>query len=268
MKYQSPGISGCKIELEGKVVRKSCSPEYAHRLAVQQQKQYDYRNTFAGSGIVVPKVYLAAHGWFTMEYLPYKGYIKFAEENSVFEVKNQLSKLIDYIGGSFEDTQYLTDYEAFDLQPSEIDRPNFPRGYEWLAQFIGAYYKNKQAAIPVGNCHGDLTFANLLFGDGNMAVIDFMDTPISSPILDVIKLRQDAKYHWTSFMSEEKHDRTKIKIIDNWFLSELDKVLEQFNVDMDGYKWLEAMNYLKIFKYANGDRRIHSYLVKIIGEIL
>ena len=48
--------------------------------------------------------------------------------------------------------------------------------------------------IPVGTCHGDLTFSNILFNGNNYYLIDFLDSFIESPLLDIVKLRQDTAW--------------------------------------------------------------------------
>ena len=45
--------------------------------------------------------------------------------------------------------------------------------------------------IPMGKCHGDLTFSNILFNGNNYYLIDFLDSFIESPLLDLVKI----EYH-------------------------------------------------------------------------
>ncbi|MEB3375992.1 hypothetical protein SFC43_32790 [Bacteroides sp. CR5/BHMF/2] len=41
--------------------------------------------------------------------------------------------------------------------------------------------------VPVGQCHGDLTFSNILFNGNNYYLIDFLDSFLESPLLDIVK---------------------------------------------------------------------------------
>lgn len=49
---------------------------------------------------------------------------------------------------------------------------------------------DEEINIPVGQCHGDLTFSNILFNGNNYYLIDFLDSFLESPLLDLVKIRQ------------------------------------------------------------------------------
>ena len=51
--------------------------------------------------------------------------------------------------------------------------------------------------LPVGPCHGDLTTANIVYDD-RVLFIDFLDCFVSSPVMDVAKLRQDTRHGWVA----------------------------------------------------------------------
>ena len=40
--------------------------------------------------------------------------------------------------------------------------------------------------IPIGICHGDLTFSNILFNGNNYYLIDFLDSFIEYPLMDIV----------------------------------------------------------------------------------
>ncbi len=265
MEIQAPAISGCTIKLLGDVVVKECPEEYAQRLADQCDKQRTYHQVFALHGIRVPMVLNYGRTWFSMEYLPYIGYIKFIETASYTEVKKVMQRLLEYLDASIADMGLYWQTCQEDPVEKAIAHPSFPIEYQWLKLSISRF---RMSDLPLGRCHGDLTFSNLLFGNGNIAVIDFNDTPVSSPIFDVIKLRQDAKFHWTSFATPGKHDRRKIELVDSWFLAGIDSILMRYKVNIRDYKYWEALNYLKIFRNVAGDKRMCEYLVKNIMEIL
>jgi hypothetical protein len=52
-------------------------------------------------------------------------------------------------------------------------------------------------AVPFGQPHGDFTTCNLLLrSDGGLIAIDFLDSDVPSPVVDVAKLRQDTRWGW------------------------------------------------------------------------
>jgi hypothetical protein len=66
--------------------------------------------------------------------------------------------------------------------------------------------------VPVGNCHGDLTFANMLVDTENreFCMFDFLDCFVESPLQDIAKLLQDARHQWfltQTNIPEDKHAR-------------------------------------------------------------
>ena len=52
--------------------------------------------------------------------------------------------------------------------------------------------------MPLGPCHGDLTFSNIIVSPtGSLNLIDFLPSFIESPIWDIVKIYQDLKYGWS-----------------------------------------------------------------------
>ena len=50
--------------------------------------------------------------------------------------------------------------------------------------------------VPYSFCHGDLTFANIIFHSNRLYFIDFLDSFIDSYLIDFAKLKQDLFYFW------------------------------------------------------------------------
>ena len=67
--------------------------------------------------------------------------------------------------------------------------------------------------MPIGVCHGDLTFSNILFTSTNYYFIDYLDSFIETPIQDIVKLRQDTKYFWSTMMYKKKYDIVRLNMI-------------------------------------------------------
>lgn len=66
--------------------------------------------------------------------------------------------------------------------------------------------------VPVGQCHGDLTFANMLVDTENreFCMFDFLDCFVESPLQDIAKLLQDARHQWfltQTNIPEDRHAR-------------------------------------------------------------
>ncbi len=59
--------------------------------------------------------------------------------------------------------------------------------------------------LPCSVCHGDLTLSNILVSpDGTrLAMIDFLDSFVDSPVLDMVKLRQDTLFGWSTRLAAD-----------------------------------------------------------------
>lgn len=74
---------------------------------------------------------------------------------------------------------------------------------------------------PVGNCHGDLTFSNMIVSDnGEICLIDFLQTFFESPLQDISKVVQELKYGW-SHRYCKKYQQTIGQISNAWTFNEL-----------------------------------------------
>ena len=125
----------------------------------------------------------------------------------------------------------------------------------------------KDMQMPIGKCHGDLTFSNILFSDNNYYLIDFLDSFVESPLLDIVKLRQDSAYLWSQLMYSGNCDTIRLKIIAKKIDSEIDKFASQFDWYNDNYKIFQLMNFLRILLYAK-DTVVINYLKNVINQLL
>lgn len=86
----------------------------------------------------------------------------------------------------------------------------FPQLQQHIERF--KFYCNKDLMMPIGECHGDLTLSNLKVTEANeLALFDFLDCEINSPLQDAAKLIQDFEYGW-SFRKEKASVRLKGEI--------------------------------------------------------
>jgi len=98
------------------------------------------------------------------------------------------------------------------------------------------FYELNEMEIPIGKCHGDLTLSNILY-NGKFIIIDFLDSFIETPIMDIVKIKQDTKYGW-SFMIAEQSINTRMKCI-----------MKEINNNLDNrFKHFEWFKYCKIFE--------------------
>ncbi len=122
--------------------------------------------------------------------------------------------------------------------------------------------------IPVGRCHGDLTFSNILFNGNNYYLIDFLDSFIETPLQDIAKIRQDTAFRWSQLMYTKRYDSVRLSIICNKIDSELDAYFSnKYQWYAEHYKCLQLMNILRILPYSH-EERVVDYLKNVLNSLL
>lgn len=109
--------------------------------------------------------------------------------------------------------------------------------------------------IPIGKCHGDLTFSNILFDAAGPAytLIDFLDPYLETPLMDMAKLRQETYCDWSSLAATTTHDRSKYRIA----MAAVREVVEESFRRLPWYAALidvfETQNLLRVVQYAQDE---------------
>ena len=138
-------------------------------------------------------------------------------------------------------------------------------------EFLSHIEKELQALpdriqIPLGKCHGDLTFSNILFTDRKIILIDFLDNFIETPLQDIVKLRQDTKHLWSLRLYKKKYDGTKIEILLNYLDNLIDKHFSKYEFYRKYYFIFQKINLLRILPYAK-DKQTFQYVANEIIKL-
>lgn len=75
---------------------------------------------------------------------------------------------------------------------------------EWTETHISA-----QTSLPIAWHHGDFSFENLLVAQGGKEIwaIDFLDSPIESPLIDLGRIWLDSEFGWWKFHMKRNSNR-------------------------------------------------------------
>lgn len=122
--------------------------------------------------------------------------------------------------------------------------------------------------IPVGRCHGDLTFSNIMVARDASAIslIDFLDSFIESPLIDLAKLRQDTLFRWTLLMGPGVTDRLRFAQVMNYIDIQITKNYENLPWYRNHIDLILAINMLRIAPYAKGPE-IHEFIINAIQSL-
>lgn len=281
------GHSGCQLSTYKRddglwmVRKKSGINEYNERLRKQAKKQKDFNGYGIGAKICAPDVVAdgcdeSGLSYFDMPYV--RGY-KFSEyfsRISVSEIKNIYSNIevyLDYLFESAVETKCSKKkvYEKVAEVKSKIDS-NLYFDYRFVTA-VGLFLEKNfpEEKLSVGVCHGDLTFSNIIFSDSDgFYLIDFLDSFIESPVIDLVKLRQDTKFGWSLLIDNCLPDYKRNRCFQ--VLNYLDCLIQRYNKkisegDLVWYKYLEIFNLYRIMPYVKNARE-SSFLYKQINKVI
>lgn len=257
------GRSGCEIQLvkeKNPFIRKiSSSFDYNTRLQSQCNKQKNFKlNSFK-----TPKIYNKGINsedlyFFEMEYI--YGYnvcdfFSFISPKNVSEIYLKLEKFLKL---NFKSSKYCNIESLVINKVNDVSyslEPNINYSENFKKKILNYLLNNiPNTKIPMGYCHGDLTFSNILFKNSQeIFLIDFLDSFIDSPIIDIVKLRQDTKFYWTLFINNNlpQYKILRVKQIFDFIDLSLQKfLLKNKNIKL-WYSYLEILNLVRIMPYVN-----------------
>ena len=285
MKLDIQGHSGCDIvivhEDNDLFIHKSThDPGYVPRLVNQANKQIaaskiEYQN------IRVPKVFEVeksdSSATIKMEYIYSRNYIEHFEQAGFEQIKYLIGAIKYFIDLEINNSQMqtvpshiLTDKMADVARKVEKNNhlKDDAEAQDLVRQSSEVMGRVGDMVMPVGMCHGDLTFSNILFNGNNYYLIDFLDSFIESPLLDIVKIRQDTAYLWSTLMYNKPFDKVRLSIISEKIDTAIDEYFTgKYQWYREYYMPLQLMNFLRILQYAH-DEKVISYLKSVIASQL
>lgn len=285
MEIQVKGHSGCRIDIvnDGSslyIYKSTNDPKYINRLYLQARKQQE-----AGKReyqhIRIPEIYdideADDHFVIKMEYVYSKNYIDYFEDAGFDNISYFVKALKIFVNAEIEDSP-LQKVDTKVVKDKFEDVCKKCLANDALLRYgeIRPLLEKSQIVfdalpveieIPVGKCHGDLTFSNILFNGNNYYLIDFLDSFIESPLLDLVKIRQDSQYEWSRLMYEGDVDLVRLSIISQKIDKEIDTYYSQYEWYREYYHVFQLMNFLRILQYAK-EEKVVTYLKNVIQSML
>lgn len=241
------GHSGCHVFLceqgDTRFVKKIAgSPGYFQRLKQQMIKQREFEHPW----IRKPSVYEFGtendRFYFTMEYVNGVQLSTFISRNTVRDLDPIIEQLLTFVRSNICD---LT--ADFGAPLSEKLRSITSTNRLQIDRYVQYCLAFDWSAIPTGYCHGDLSFENILVHQSNLYFIDFHDSFIETPYLDLSKLLLDILVLW-SWRFEKRRPIVKNAHIYDIVLSQLE------SREVEIVRRLLVLNLLQILPYANAHR--------------
>lgn len=241
------GLSGCSLELINDRVLRKYSPttDYNSRLLSQADKQVVFGNRIY-KNIDAPKVYDTQENYFDMEYIAGKSFEEFFSSASVNDVEFVVSTLFDYF-----DTLISTarSFDATKQILTKIDSLKEKSSHKKYIEFLRKYVEDNKIIVPHTFCHGDLTFANIIFHKNRLFFIDFLDCYVDTFLSDLVKLKQDLHHLWA--VRNQNVYSNRIHQIYQYIWDKLEVRYESFM--NESFHILDVMNTLRIEPYLTSD---------------
>lgn len=287
MKIEVKGHSGCQIDIVNRnnrleICKSTSDRKYISRLIMQAEKQaVGGTNMYLSQHIRVPEIYsiektenyVAIH----MEYVYSKNYISYFEDSGMNDIKNFISAMKSFVDVEISNSpvQTVPTSRIINKLDDVIDKCRSNEKLKGDTAIQDILYKSKMAfqclsediELPIGRCHGDLTFSNILFTGHDYYLIDFLDSFIESPLLDLVKIRQDSKYGWSRLMYSGQTDNVRLSIISNKIDEEINSYYSDYTWYAKYYDLFQLMNFLRILQYAK-EEKVIDYLKKVISSML
>ncbi|MBZ7970833.1 hypothetical protein H2250_07355 [Campylobacter sp. RM3125] len=270
------GHSGCNLEIYNNTILKTTTNDsYRHRLRKQCQKQKFFKKQKM-SNIIIPEI--ISENWdnsvrkfgFSMQYFYANDFINFFESNSICYLKDKIRLIISFIEYNIA-TSKLTKINKQVFLKKYYDVKNTILNHRFYSDntfkyifdsFEEEFYQLQNVLeIPIGQCHGDLTFSNILFLKNDIVLIDFLDNFLETPLQDIVKIRQDTKHKWSLLLIKKEYDKIKINLILDFFDSIIDNYFNKYKFYKTYYSIFAKINLMRIIPYVKQEK-IFDYLIQ------
>ena len=265
------GHSGCetvKITLQNGdfAFKKSTrSQSYAPRLKSQFLKQISFKektkfNDYFQTPMIFSMQNAADEYYAIMEYIDGESFVDVFENDEQGIMRESFIKHVtDFIDKELAEAQMTVIpgqklREKFESVKKNIqDNENLKNDVEimkMLDEYDSIFKVDESYEMPVGSSHGDFTLSNMIFKNDQCYLVDFLDSFIETPYMDIVKLRQDTRYNWSYLLINKKDIFYKSKqnliLIDEAIVNHY-KNDEKFT---KAYSILQRLNFLRILQYA------------------
>jgi hypothetical protein len=285
MEIEVKGHSGCKIEIVNDgtkliICKSTQAPSYMSRLQRQAEKQRDMSKTIY-QHIRIPEIYSIDRSESTlsinMEYVYSKNFVDYFEDAGFNQIDYFVKALKIFIDSEVDKSEMkdigksrlLDKFEDVCRKIANNNCINTDDEVDCILKMSAGVFQalDNNMLLPVGVCHGDLTFSNILFNGNNYYLIDFLDSFVETPLMDLVKIRQDSCYAWSQLMYSHDLDNVRMSIISNKIDREIDSYYSRYTWYNSYYKAFQLMNFLRILQYAK-EKKVIEYLKSTIKSML
>ena len=258
------------------ILKKSFSKNDSDRLKKQIQKQeyfLNHQNDFIM--ISIPKILTKYKDKYIIEYIYSYDIIQYLNIMNINHINKFININIQFIKTLLKNSNKIKINQQIIIEKinmiqnklrSSLLLNNKNYDHKIILKSIQYLYDNINIfnnEIPIGICHGDLTFSNMLINyDHKLYLIDFLDNFIESPIMDIIKLRQDTKYKYILQLYNHNYDKNRINLLFTYMNTKIENEFKEYE---SFFEYLDIMNFLRILQYSKNEK-ITKYILKNLKD--
>lgn len=262
------GISGSQIQIKDNCIVKTSNQIF--RFQKQIEKQINFKNTsFFKTPKVISHTYHDNFLECKMEYIKGFDCINFFNLCDKSLLLNFTNNLINYIDTNLSESEFK--FISKEVLHEKVSNINFDNKLkDKVINKINLNYLNS-FLLPIGKCHGDFTFTNMIFQNNEVYLIDFLDSYIESPIQDILKLRQETSFFWSilehKYKLKNNLNYSKIATSYKFIDDSINNHYKKYDWYNKNYNLLQAINLCRILPYVK-IKEIELHLVDSILSIL
>jgi thiamine kinase-like enzyme len=259
------GLSGCKIELiDNHTIKKFSSGENYNKRLLQQCDKQMFFSKKTLKAVQVPKVFNVRKEdlySFEMEYVTGQSFDQFFSFCGIDDVNFVIESLIEYFDCIFESAKMYSSEESKIKILKKLESLEEKTKYQDLISWLKCLIEIEDLSMPKSFCHGDLTFTNVIFSGKRIYLIDFLDSYLDTPLIDLVKLKQDLFYYWS--LEIQQLDNLRIRQSYNKIWATIKDVYRNY-IDTTSFDVLDLINTLRIEPYLTNDyqRSILNSIIK------
>jgi len=272
IKFLEKGLSGCQLKFIDNYIRKySSSLSYNERLDLQIEKQINFSKHNI-LNVKTPNILNKGIDnnllFFDMDYISGNNPFSIFVYQSKQDIDNFRNILFDYFDYLILNSHVVSITTFKDKCINKLSNLYENSNNKELINFILNKINQLQNEIFLESfCHGDFTLVNMIYSNNYIYLIDFLDSFIDSPLIDLVKLKQDLYHNWSlnnleNFTNNDLYRANQVsKFIWN-------KIYERYKnlIDTKEFEILEILNFLRIEPYIKNNDMIIS-LNKIIKSL-
>lgn len=281
MEIEVKGHSGCNVEVVREenqlfIYKSTTDPNYLRRLQLQGEKQLLAKNRLIDH-IRIPEIYSITCNDVTtsikMQYVYSKNFVEYFEHAGFEQIELFSKVMISFVENEIEQCSIKAlPASVIETKYEDVKRKialNLAHRKDVLDLVSKAelhFISLPEMFIPMGVCHGDLTFSNILFNGNDCYLIDFLDSFVETPLMDIVKLRQDSAFMWSKMMYKQDLDSTRLEIISDFIDKRIDTHFKsKYEWYSQYYTLFQLMNMLRILQYAKEEHVINCLKNNIEG---